>query len=274
MTLKKRAKAKAEKPKFEIIMVPVEDLIPDEDNPNQMDETTFDQLVEEINEQGFDEPLHVRPSATLKGKYEIGSGHHRHKAGIVCGLKELPCVVKHWTDREKKMALTKRNVLRGSMDKTKLRKLYEDLAKDHDPAQVQREMGFTDTKKFEALMDEAAKSLPPKQRKKLAEAKETIKTMDDLSSVLNRIFKESGSELDEGYLVFSFGGKNHHYFQISQETEDKLQAIRSYCDENDVPYIEAMASILSAADVSSIPPRTTAPKPASKKRPAKRKPKK
>jgi polyhydroxyalkanoate synthesis regulator phasin len=265
---------KPKKSTFEIIMVPVEDLIPDEDNPNSMNETTFDALCEEIQEQGFDEPLLVRASPTQEGKYEIGSGHHRHKAGIVVGLKELPCVVKHWTDREKKMALTKRNVMRGDMDKTKLRKLYEDLVKGQDPAQVQREMGYTDRKKFEAIIDEAGKSLPTKQRKKLAEAKETIKTMDDLSSVLNRIFKESGSELDDGYLVFSFGGKNHHYFQIGQETEDKLQAIQAYCDENNVPYIEAMASILRQADVTNIPITSPKAKSAPKKRPAKRRPKK
>lgn len=261
------------KSKFEIRMIAVEDLIPDEDNPNEMDETTFDQLVEEIQEQGFDEPLHVRKSPKIKGKYEIGSGHHRQKAAIVAGLKEVPCVIKNWTDREKKLALTKRNVLRGNMNKDKLKKLYEAVKGDGDAATAQREMGFTDRKKFEVLIDEAGKSLPPKQRKKLADAKETIKSMDDLSSVLNRIFKEAGSDLDEGYLVFSFGGKNHHYFQIGQQTEDKLQAIKAYCDSNDITYIEAMAALLAQADVKDLPASLAKTKPVTKKRKLKRKPK-
>ena len=235
---------------LEIIMVPVEDLIPDEDNPNEMDEATFDALVEEIREQGFDEPIHVRPAPKHKGKYEIGSGHHRTKAAMVLGITELPAVVKHWTDREKKVALTKRNVLRGKMNRTKLTHLYRELAKDSkDPVQLQRELGFTDTKAFEAMIDKVESQLPPKQRKKLQEAKETIKSVDDLSSVLNRIFKEAGSELDKGYMVFSFGGKQHHYFQIDETTNQKLKDIIAACEHLGISYVEAMQSIVAEADL-------------------------
>lgn len=258
---------------LEILMIPVEDLIPDEDNPNEMDEATFDQLCEEIREQGFDEPIHVRPSPSLPGKYEIGSGHHRTKAAMVNGLTAIPAVIKHWTDREKKVALTKRNVLRGNMNKQKLTKLYRDLAKDSkDPALLQRELGFTDTKAFEAMIEKVESQLPPKQRKKLAEAKEHIKSIDDLSSVLNRIFKEAGSELDKGYMVFSFGGKKHHYFQIDAATNDKLEAIIAAAEANGTSYTEVMQSIVAAVDVRDLPkvskPATTKASP--KKNPKRR----
>lgn len=232
---------------LEIIYIPVEDLIHDDDNPNQMDEDTFDQLVEEIREQGFDEPIHVRACPTQEGKYEIGSGHHRTKAAIVLGMPVVPAVVKQWTDREKKVALTKRNVLRGKMNKEKLLRLYQDVSKGRDPVQVQRELGFTDTKAFEKLVESTISNAPPKVRKKLEEAKEEIKSIDDLSSVLNRIFKESGSELDEGYMVFSFGGKSHHYFQIDKATDDALKALLRACDKEGVSYREFMQSIVANA---------------------------
>lgn len=235
---------KPERTKLEVLDIPVEDLMPDEDNPNEMDEATFDQLIEEIREQGFDEPIIVRPHPTVKGKYQIGSGHHRTKAAMVLGMLTVPAIIKHWTDREQKVALVKRNALRGDLNKGKLVKLYKELSKGKDGVQVQRELGFTNQKKFEAMYDEAMKTLTPKQKKKLAEAKEKIKSMDDLSSVLNRIFKESGSELDEGYLVFSFGGKNHHYFQIDQETENTLQSIIANCKSHDMSYTDAMKQLV------------------------------
>lgn len=245
---------------LEVFDIPVEDLLPDEDNPNEMDEATFDQLIEEIREQGFDEPIIVRPHPTEKGKYQIGSGHHRTKAAMVIGMTTVPAIVKHWSDREQKVALVKRNALRGDLNKTKLVKLYKDLSKGKDGVQVQRELGFTNQKKFEAMYDEAMKSLTPKQKKKLAEAKEKIKSMDDLSSVLNRIFKESGSELDRGYMVFSFGGQDHHYYQIDKETNEKLKAINAACEAADIPYAEFLQSIVKAAKLP-----TPATKPAAKK---------
>lgn len=260
---------KPERTKLEVLDIPVEDLVPDEDNPNEMDEATFDQLIEEIREQGFDEPIIVRPHPTVKGKYQIGSGHHRTKAAMVLGMLTVPAIIKHWTDREQKVALVKRNALRGDLNKGKLVKLYKELSKGKDGVQVQRELGFTNQKKFEAMYDEAMKTLTPKQKKKLAEAKEKIKSMDDLSSVLNRIFKESGSELDKGYMVFSFGGQDHHYYQIDKATNDRLKEIHAACDAADIPYTEFLQSIVAAA---KLPVPSSKPKPADKKTSIKKKP--
>jgi hypothetical protein len=268
-------KKPAPKPsELKVFDIPVADLIPDEDNPNQMDESTFDQLVEEIREQGFDEPVLVRPHPTLAGKYQIGSGHHRVKAATVLGMETVPAIEKHWTDREQKVALTKRNVLRGSMDKTKLVKLYQDLAKGRDPVQVQRELGFTDQKAFEKMYDQARASLPPKAQKRLDAAKETIKSVDDLSSVLNTIFKESGSQLDEGYMVFSFGGKKHHYIQIDKDTEELLSEIKATCESKSIPYREGLKQILK---IGFVPERLSKPAESAKsntkaKAPVKKKP--
>jgi hypothetical protein len=253
MSIKKKSKAKdTDKEHVEVVYLPIEDLIPDEDNPNEMDEATFDALIEEIKAQGFDEPIHVRQHPTMKGKYQIGSGHHRTKAAAVLGLREVPAIIKGWSDREQKAALAKRNALRGNLNKEKMVHLYRELVKGHDPVQVQRELGFVDAKKFEKLYDTAMSSLPPKQKKKLAEAKETIKSVDDLSSVLNRIFKEAGSELDQGYMVFSFGGKNHHYFQIGVDTENKLQMILKHCEQEGIVYTDFVQSIVAEADLPKV----------------------
>lgn len=269
----KPTKAKPmEHSKLEVFDINVEDLIPDEDNPNEMDEATFDQLIEEIREQGFDEPIQVRRSPKTEGKYEIGSGHHRTKAAIVLGMTTVPAIIKEWDDRQIKVALVKRNVLRGDPNKQKLTKLYRDLVKGKDAAVVQREMGYVNPKKFEAMVESVEKSLPPKQRKKLQDAKETIKSVDDLSSVLNRIFKDQGSELDKGYMVFSFGGKKHHYYQIDDTTNAKLEAIMKECDKQDVVYSELMQSIVAGFNLQDIA-KSGKQKPEQSKPAVKRRPK-
>lgn len=238
---------------LEVVDIAIGDLIPDEDNPNQMTDATLDLLIEEIREQGFDEPIQVRPHPTMKGKFQISSGHHRVKAATIIGMQAVPAVIKKFTDRQQKVALVKRNSLRGELDKTKMAKLYKELAKGGvDPVQLQRELGFTEPKRLDALIEQASKNMTPKQKKKLAEAKEKIKSVDDLSSVLNRIFKESGSEIDKGYMVFSFGGKEHHYFQIDDETNDALHRLKADCEKRGVTYTDALQSIVRAAAPAAI----------------------
>lgn len=279
---KKAASTKAsETSVLKVVDIPVENLIPDEDNPNEMDEAMFDLLVEEIREQGFDEPVLVRKHPKQKGNYQIGSGHHRVKAAAVCGMQSVPCVIKEWSDKDQKFALTKRNVMHGDLNKAKLAKLYKDLVKtEKDPVQLQRKLGFSNPKKFESMIEQVESQLPPKQRKKLQDAKEEIKSMDDLSSVLNRIFKEAGSELDRGYMVFSFGGKEHHYFQIDDETNKLLHKVKNHCDKHNVTYVEAMQSIVAdAVGKGSLPtegkgakPDTKSKRPTTKRRKVQRKP--
>jgi hypothetical protein len=251
-------KAIIKKPKssLDIIDIPLADLIPDDDNPNTQDEGTFDLLVEEIRENGFDEPIQVRPHPTLPGKYQISSGHHRTKAASVIGMVSVPAIVKHYDDRQQKVSLVKRNALRGEFDKAKLAKLYQDVAKGRDPALVQRELGFADPKKLEPLIENAKKNMTPKQAKKLDEAKEKIKTIDDLSSVLNRIFKESGSEAESGYMCFSFGGKDHHYIKINDATNKRLHDIAKACAEVDLPVNEFLQSIIATATTPKAPVKT------------------
>lgn len=233
----------------DIVYIPLDRLLPHEDNPNVMSESVFDALVEKMRKEGFDEPLLVRASPGKDGFYDIGSGHHRWKAAKVLGILEVPCIVKKWTDAQLRLELTSRNVLRGKVtNRGALKRLYDEVVKDFkgDTALAQKAMGFHEPKALDRLLEDAKKSLPPAARKKLDEAKETIKSVDDLSSVLNRIFKESGSDITQGYMVFSFGGKEHHYIQITDETNTHLHAVLDGCKTSGVSYTDAIACIMSA----------------------------
>jgi ParB/RepB/Spo0J family partition protein len=214
--------------------IPISVISPSEENPQEMDEETFDEVVESIREKGFDEPCHVMP-AEESGKYIMISGHHRMKAAIVVGMENIPCVIKEgYSDLDRKTELVKRNILHGSLNVSKFTKLYNDLSNKGgvDAENLKKMMGFTSKQAFDKVYKQVSDSLPKKHRAKLEEAKETIKSVDDLSSVLNRIFTEEGSELDNGFLVFSFGGKKHHYFKIGKKAEIGLKKLEKYMENN------------------------------------------
>lgn len=235
--------------------IPIELLEADELNPNEMDDATFDELCEGIRNDGFDDPIEVIPHPTKEGKYLIAGGHHRVKAAKRVGMTSVPSfIMKNWDAIKQKIMLVRRNMLHGKTNTTKFTKLYDELRRTVEPKLLQTAMGFTTTKAFEAVYENIEKNLNPKQKKALAKAKEKIKSVDDLSSVLNTIFKESGSELKEGYVVFSFGGKDHHYVTVDEQTNKRLKSIKKSMDAGGESMRDWLQSIIAGAVVETRTP--------------------
>lgn len=256
MPIRKRAKASDDKAPAHVLQpsilkvfdIPLALLDGDELNPNEMAEDKFDLLVQEIQDNGFDEPIIVIPNPRAEGRYLIAGGHHRKKAAAQLGMAAIPAVIKEsWDEDQQKLALVKRNIVHGKMNNVKFTKLYNDLAKKYDPKLLQTMLGFTQTKEFDAVYEGISKSLNTKQKKTLAKAKEKIKSVDDLSAVLHKIFKEEGSEADHSYVVFSFGGKKHHYVQVDDETEKALSALKAQYDARGESLTDFIVSTIKAA---------------------------
>lgn len=248
---------------LKVFDIDIDALIDSEENPNEMDDTAFDELVDGIKTDGFDEPCLVMPiyeddGKTPSGKYILASGHHRTKAARVAGMRTVPCIIKTgWDDQARKIALVRRNMLRGGMNPEKFTKLYNELSKSMDRELLKLQMGFTKKDAFDKVYKSVEKSLPQSAKKKLAEAKENIKSVDDLSSVLNTIFKEHGSELDHGFMVFSFGGKNHHYIKIDKEADDTLKRIEKAIASEGLDAGEVFKTLLKGFDLSEYEKSTT-----------------
>lgn len=231
-----------------VVDIPLELLLGHDLNPNEMSEDKFDELVEGIRKDGFDEPIQVVPHPKREGYYLIAGGHHRVKAAKRIGLKKAPAVIKTgWSEDEAKIALVRRNILKGKMNNSKFTSLYTELAKTYDVKLLQAMLGFTEKKEFEAVYENVATNLPAPQRKALAKAKEKIKSVDDLSSVLNTIFKEAGSQVDEGYVVFTFGGKDHHYIAVDDDTNERLKALKKAAEDGGISPRDFLKSIIAQA---------------------------
>ena len=87
-----------ETPKEAIVKVNISELRSNPYQPRQnFDEESLKELSESIKEHGVFQPIIVKKS--IKG-YEIIAGERRVKASTIAGLKEIPAIVRDFTDDE------------------------------------------------------------------------------------------------------------------------------------------------------------------------------
>ena len=214
--------------KIAIEYINVDCLIPDEENPNVQKDAVFNSLVENIQEIGMVEPLMVAPAydeegARIAGKYRIVSGHHRYEACKLLDYVEVPCVVQEDFDEDmQKFQLVRMNMLRGKLDPVKFTQLYTRMADKYGEELVKHAMALVDEDAFNKLFIDVKKEMPKEIQDKLEDARDDIKTVDDLSRILNSLFSRYGDTLHQNFMVFSYGGKTHLWVTMSKELKDKL----------------------------------------------------
>jgi hypothetical protein len=86
-------------------------------NVNKMENAEFSELVAEIEEGGFDEPIAVIPILEEPGRYLVPSGEHRARAAVALEMERIPAVIKiHLSQKELhevQQWTVKRNQIRG-----------------------------------------------------------------------------------------------------------------------------------------------------------------
>jgi len=89
-------------------------------NVNEMDNAEFSELVAEIEEGGFDEPIGVIPILEEPGRYLVPSGEHRARAAVALEMTTIPAVLKiHLSQKELhevQQWSVKRNNIRGRIN--------------------------------------------------------------------------------------------------------------------------------------------------------------
>lgn len=80
------------------ITIPIQKIEPNPDQPrNQFDEDSLQELADSIKQFGVLQPLLVKKRDDF---YEIIAGERRWRAAKLAGLKELPVVIRNFTDNE------------------------------------------------------------------------------------------------------------------------------------------------------------------------------
>ena len=193
----------------EIKEVHIDDCVPNPWNPQEMDDDTFNALAESIEDAGMIDPIQVVTQEG--GKYRIIGGEHRWKACSVLGYETIPAVIlqEGEFDEDRQKFLTVRmNILSGKMNPSKFYDMYSGLSDKYTEETMQMMFGFAKEEEFKKLVDQTIKALPEEMQEKVKEAKKEIRTIDDLTNVLNNLFTEYGDTLPSNVMAFSYGGKD------------------------------------------------------------------
>lgn len=232
--------SKEEKKKFrEVRLIPIELLVEAPWNPQKMTDREFNALVENIRQVGLIDPLQVVPLPD--GRYRVIGGNHRLQALRILEYDHVQCVICEDFDEDiSKLQSVRMNVIHGKLDPERFIRLHDEMVKKYGKEAIDLFM-ITDEKVLKSLMKDVKEGLPPEIAKKMEEAKKEIKTVDDLGRVLNEIFSKHGDTLKYGFLVFSFGGKEHHYVEMDQNLLKRVK----YLEELAVAREEPLTNIFN-----------------------------
>lgn len=229
-----------------VVKIPVGKIHPNDWNPNVLSDVMFNRLVDDVQRLGFLQPVLVTPEND--GTYRIIDGEHRYEVAKLVDMEEIPCVVVDGAlatdETQQKFQTMRMNMIRGNVDKRKLASLVSELAEELPVDEIAESMAFDNVDALRALIEDTRKDLPPEMRKEFDKAKEEIKTVDDLSLVLNRLFTKYGGTLPYNYMVMDFGGKEHIWVRLSR---NDLDAVRGYAEtarENKVTFSSVVMAAL------------------------------
>ncbi len=114
-----------ETPKEEIIKVPISELRANPYQPRKIfDEDALKELSSSIKEHGVFQPIIIKKS--IKG-YEIIAGERRVKASTMAGLKEIPAIVRDFTDNEMMEIALLENLQRENLSAIEEAAAYKNL---------------------------------------------------------------------------------------------------------------------------------------------------
>lgn len=207
----------------EVIEIPIEKIKPNKWNPNAMSTDVFNALVENIKAIGMVEPVLVVPDAEDEGMYVVISGEHRWDACKVLDFKTVPAIVRDSMDEDmQKFQTVRMNVLKGKMDPIKFTQLFDEMAEKYGEEMTKDLMSFVDERAFKDVYMAVKRELPKDMQDKLESSRKEIKTVDDLSRILNELFSKYGSTVDQNFMIFTYGGKVHLWVLLDAEFKELL----------------------------------------------------
>ena len=114
---------------------------------------------------------------------------------------------------------------------------------------IAHNLGFADEEEFDHLIQSARDSLPTAEMKKEFDAaKDEIKTVDDLTTLLNRLFTKYGDTLPANFMILDFGGKEHIWVRLSKKQFKLIQDKARVCLELGVTFDSVISHVLTVMD--------------------------
>jgi hypothetical protein len=264
--------------------LPLELLDDNPDNPNVLSDRGFDMLTQNIEEVGFTDAMLVWPRGMLQQfmqvlkdaekaglkpgtdepqaqfcemlksaniRFQFVGGHHRRQSLQYLGEAYGPATVivdPEFDDEAAEAQLMRNNMIHGRIDPAKFIKMAQrQMDKGLTDDQLQILYGFADEAEFRKLVDLLAKDLPNKElQDKFKKAAEEVKTIDGLTTLLNKMFTMYGDTLPYGFMVVDYGGQQNIWLRISKKTHDALALIGDACIENKVTMDDLIGEVVQS----------------------------
>lgn len=147
------AKKPDEKPRVKLIertTLEIGKVHPNEWNPNVQDMERFRLLAQSLKEEGFGEPVLVRPCPEHED-YQIVNGEHRYQLAKETSMEHIPVAVVAMTDTDAKLATVRRNKTRGGLDTIKTAKLLHDMRKRMSDDEIELRLGYNQAELSELM---------------------------------------------------------------------------------------------------------------------------
>jgi len=233
----------------DVVVIPIENLIKAPWNAQEQSPETFNFLVDEIESEGFDEPLIVIEHPTDGDKYMIIAGNHRFDAARLNGYDNLPCIVKDWDENTAKLKSVQRNQLHGESDVRKLRELVSSvrMEKSLSDEELAREMAFTNMGAFYEQTQEEQDKREKEVKEKYShdDISKELTMVDNISIVLNEIFSQyEGDSIDHGFMFFMHKKKLHLMVTCEEDLSKTLEKTVNHINDNQLEASDFFNEIL------------------------------
>jgi len=212
--------------------LPIDVVQPNDWNPNEQDEETFQRLVDEITMTGMISPITV--CEVGDGTYRIIGGEHRWRAALAIGYEEIEAKVlpAEWGDEDlQKLVTVRLNMLRGDLSAEKFLPLFNEMADKYGKEKLQDLFAITDDQAYRRLMSEMTqgvkKSLPPEMAQKFEEQAKDAKTADELGAIVEQLMNEHAQSKDKSFMIFSYGKTKQIFVQMDAAMQ---RAMNEVCD--------------------------------------------
>jgi ParB/RepB/Spo0J family partition protein len=250
--------AEAKEFSIKALDVHVDDIFPNENNTNEMTEREIQRLAEEIREVGFMNPVNLIP--TQEGKYLLLGGEHRWRAARLVGLSHIPALIhteEKWTDRDLVDLQTfKLNAIHGRVTMKRFADFYRRMSEKFGAENVQNVLAVQDDSEWKKLTKNIHDTLKASGASEaiLAEVKQAekkAKTPDDLSKMLEKIFRKQAKQIASNTIVFQYDQNEYVLIKASADTYVAMKRISEIAAEQnkDVNELLAPAFQLLAKDL-------------------------
>jgi ParB/RepB/Spo0J family partition protein len=206
-----------------------------------MSQAEVNRLAEEIKEAGFLVPLNLIP--TEDGKYFLLGGEHRWRAAKLAGLTHVPSLLhtdEKWNDRDLvDLETFKLNAIKGKVSMKRFTDFYQRMSVKFGADKLQSIMAVNDDAEWKKLTKNIQDTLKAQGAsqgvlEQVKEAEKTAKSPDDLSKMLEKIFKKQRQQIESNTIIFQFDKNEYVMIKANVDVYVKVKKLVELANSRNV----------------------------------------